>query len=162
MITQFKSNELKNVFEVLPQIDHHNCILIMAYLNLICNKVIEQCRFEKNALTDRILYQKVISYVSENFTSDISLHQIARIFGYNRKYLSTVLHSLTGMHFSDFTAMYRVEYAKELLTKDSALSVTEISKKCGFTSTNTFNRQFKKLTAMTPTRYRKLYSLTED
>lgn len=162
VITTIKSNELKNVFETLPQLDHHNNILIMAYLNLICNKVIEQSDFEKNTLTDRILYQKVISYVSENFTSDISLHQIARIFGYNRKYLSASLHSLTGMHFSDFTAMYRVEYAKKLLTQSRALSVMEISKKCGFASANTFNRQFKKLTAMTPTQYRKLYSVTED
>lgn len=161
-IGKFKADELKNVFELLPQTDKDKTVLIMAYLNLICNKVIEYGEFEKSALTDSALYQKVISYVSENYKQDISLKKIASIFGYNTKYLSCVLHSLTGMHFSDFTAMYRVEYAKELLTKNSNLSVTEISEKCGFTAINTFNRQFKKLTSMTPTQYKKLYSIIKN
>lgn len=160
IITKFKSDELKNIFELLPQLEKSGSMLIMAYLNLICNKVIELGDFEKNTLTDGSLYQKVISYVSKNFRQDISLKQIANTFGYNQKYLSAVLHSLTGMHFSDFTAMYRVKYAKELLTKNNELSVTEISGECGFAAVNTFNRQFKKLTSMTPTMYRKLYSLT--
>lgn len=161
VITKFGAAELKNIFEMLPKIDKSKTILIMAYLNLICNKVIENVFFEKHTFADGILYQNVISYLQKNFTEDISLKQIANIFGYNKKYLSTVLHSLTGMHFSDLTAMYRVEYAKELLTKNSELSIAEISGKCGFSAINTFNRQFKKLTSMAPTQYRKLYSLTE-
>lgn len=100
--------------------------------------------------------------MSENFKQDISLKKIADTFGYNKKYLSGTLHSLTGMHFTDFIAMYRVEYAKKLLTQNSELSVTEISEKCGFTALNTFNRKFKKLTDLTPTQYKKLYSLTEN
>lgn len=162
VIEKFKSEELKKIFEALPQIDKNNSILIMAYLNLICNKVLECGTFEKSTLSDGALYQKVISYMSENFNQDISLKKIADTFGYNKKYLSGALHSLTGMHFTDFTAMYRVESAKKLLIQSSELSVTEISAKCGFTSINTFNRKFKKLTSMTPTQYRKLYSLTEN
>lgn len=157
VITKFKADELKNMLESLPQTDKNQTILITAYLNLICHKVIEQGDFEKNTLADAALYQDVISYVSDNFTQNISLGKIAGIFGYNKKYLSCVLHALTGVHFSDFIAMYRVEYAKELLTKCTALSVTEISEKCGFSAINTFNRQFKKLTTMTPTQYRKMY-----
>lgn len=158
---KFKSEELKNIFELLPQINKDSVVLITAYLNLICNKVIELGTFEKNTVSDSILYQKVISYVAENFNQDISLKNIAYTFGYNKKYLSGALHSLTGMHFTDIVAMYRVEYAKELLTKNPEFSVTEISEKCGFTAINTFNRRFKKLTSVTPTQYRKLYSLPQ-
>lgn len=161
-ITKFKADELKNIFELLPQINKNKTILVMAYLNLICNKVIEKGTFEKSALADGTLYQNVISYVSKNFAEEISLKQIAKAFGYNQKYLSHALHSLTGIHFSDFIAMYRVEYAKVLLIKNSELSVTEIAGKCGFAAINTFNRQFKKLTSMTPTQYKKLYSITEN
>lgn len=158
---KFESDELKIIFESLPQINKDSTVLIMAYLNLICNKVIENGIFEKGILSDGILYQRVISYVSENFNQDdISLEKIADTFGYNKKYLSGALHSLTGMHFTDFIAMYRVEYAKKLLTRDGELSITEISEKCGFTAINTFNRQFKKMTAMTPTQYKKLYLIT--
>lgn len=159
MIMQgFRAEEIKGIFEQLPQVDKNNAILITAYLNLICNKVIEQGNFENGASSDSELYQKVVSYIAENFKRDISLKHIAKTFGYNQKYLSGALHSLTGMHFSDFIALYRVEYARELLS-NSKLSVAEISMNCGFTAINTFKRQFKKLTAMTPTQYRKLYSL---
>lgn len=160
-ITKFKADELKSIFELLPQTDKSKTVILTAYLNLICNKVIEQGDFEKSTLTDDTLYQKVISYVSKNFIYDISLKQIASRFGYNQKYLSSALHSLTGMHFSDFIAVYRVEYARELLTKSSELSITEISKNCGFTAINTFNRQFKKITSMTPTEYKRIYSITK-
>lgn len=159
---KLKSDDLKSIFEVFPQLDKNNSILIMAYLNLICDKVIEWGTFEKSTLSDSVLYQKVISYVAENFKRDISLKSVADTFGYNKKYLSGALHSLTGIHFTDFIAMYRVEYAKMLLTQNSEFSVTEISEKCGFASINTFNRRFKKLTSVTPTQYKKMYSLTEN
>ncbi len=152
MVKSFKAKELKDIFEVFPKMEN-NVILTAAYLNLICDKVVKQGEFEKAALSDGVLYQKVISYVSENFKQDISLKQIANTFGYNQKYLSSVLHSLTGMHFSEIIAMYRVNYAKELLTTGK-LSVAEISMSCGFSAINTFNRQFKKLTSETPTQYR--------
>lgn len=83
-IDKFKADKLKNIFEILPEMDHRNSILIMAYLNLICDQVIQQGSFDKTSSTDSILYQRVISYVSQNFTSDISLKKIAETFGYNR------------------------------------------------------------------------------
>lgn len=160
VVKSIKSEELKNVLEKLPQIDTSNKILITAYLHLICDKVIKQGAFEKGISSDSNLYQQVISYVAENFKEDISLKQIASIFGYNQKYLSGALHSLTGMNFTDLIALYRVEYARRLLT-DGKLSVADISVNCGFNAINTFNRQFKKLTSMTPTQYKRVYSLTE-
>lgn len=162
IITNIAANELKNIFEQLPYIDKNNGILITAYLNLICDRVLKHSNFKSGSEIDGILYQKVISYVANNFKNDISLKQIAKEFGYNEKYLSAAIHSLTGIHFSEFIAMYRIEYSRELLIKSRELSVTEIAFKCGFKAVNTFNRQFKKTTMMTPTEYRKNYSITEN
>lgn len=153
LISTFQAEELAEIFEKLPSV--RNSMLITAYLNMICNKVLENGTFEKISQTDGMLYQKVISYISENFRQDISLNQVANTFGYNRKYLSSALHTLTGMHFSDFVAVYRIHYARELLKK-ADLSISEISINCGFKALNTFNRQFKKITSMTPMQYRKL------
>lgn len=159
IIANIEANELKDIFEQLPNTDKNNVVLITAYLNLICNKVLQQSDFEKKTAANGILYQKVISYIANNFKKDISLQQIAKKFGYNKKYLSAKIHSMTGIHFSDFIAMYKIEYAKELLIKNSELSIAEIALECGFKAINTFNRQFKNLTAMTPTQYRKAYSI---
>lgn len=160
-VTAFNAEDLKEIFEEFPNLDKEKSVLISGYLNLICSKVIEKGSFENASAADGVLYQKVISYIAENFTEDISLKKIAKKFGYNEKYLSSSLHSLTGIHFSDFIAIRRIEYAKELLTKRSSLSVTQISMDCGFSAVNTFNRQFKKLTSLTPTEYKKIYSITK-
>lgn len=161
-VKKLKAEELSGIFLKLPELNKNNDILITAYLNLICNKVMEGSAFEKVSGADGILFQKVISYIADNFAENISLKQIAQKFGYNEKYLSSALHSLTGIHFSEFIAMYRVEYAKELLSGDGELSITRISEKCGFAAINTFNRQFKKITGIVPTQYRRIYSITKN
>lgn len=161
-VKPIEAGELKAIFEKLPNIDKSRSVILSGYLNLICDKALENADFEAACETDSVLYQKVISYISDNFMRDISLKKIAVEFGYNKKYLSSALHSLTGIHFSDFVAMYRIEYAKKLLIKNNRRSVTEISTLCGFTAVNTFNRQFKKLTSMTPTEYRRLYAVSSQ
>lgn len=158
-INNFQADELEKVFIKLPETNKDNIVLINAYLNLICNKVIEQGVFENASAAEGVLYQKIVSYVSDNFSESISLKGISKKFGYNEKYLSSALHSLTGIRFSDFVAMYRVEHAKELLAKHSEFSVAEIAMNCGFSAINTFNRQFRKITMMTPSEYRRIYSV---
>lgn len=153
----FSANELTPIFERLPSLDKNNAVLITAYLNLICNKVIENGNFEKSSQTDDILYQKVISYIADNFAEKITLKQIADKLNYNEKYLSSAIHSLTGIHFSDLVAVYRIEGAKERLA-NSERSIAEIALECGFSAVNTFNRKFKKTVSMTPTEYRKIYN----
>lgn len=157
----FNAEGLKEIFLRLPKTDKSDTLLLTAYLNLIADRVLKLGEFKKASPAEGILYQKVISYVSENFKEDISLNMLANKFGYNKKYLSSAMHSLTGIHFSDFIAMYRVEFAKELLAKKPALSVAEISMECGFSAVNSFNRQFKRLTKMTPSEFKKLYSISE-
>lgn len=60
---KFKAESLTEIFNELSKTDKSNVLLITAYLNIICNKVIECGEFEKSSATDGILYQKVISYL---------------------------------------------------------------------------------------------------
>jgi AraC-like DNA-binding protein len=97
----------------------------------------------------------VFSYLAENFTENISLSQIAKTFGYNEKYLSHVLHDLTGIHFRKLVSLYRINRAKEILIQSKEMNVSEIAAMCGFNALNTFNREFKALVGMTPSEYRR-------
>ena len=85
---------------------------------------------------------------------NVSLRAIAEKFGYNEKYLSHSLHSLTGMHFRHLLAYYRVEQAKELLSQKQDIPIAQVALQCGFSALNTFNRVFKCTTGVTPTQYR--------
>lgn len=106
------AGELSAILESLHTLDKCNILPITGYLNLICAKVVEKSGFESAESGDGILYQKVVSYISEHFREDITLRELSAKFGYNAKYLSHSLHTLTGIHFSTLLAMYRIEYAK--------------------------------------------------
>ena len=50
--------------------------------------------------------------------------------------------------------MYRIEYAKKLLTDNPSCSISKVAMESGFSAINTFNLSFKELTGMTPSEYR--------
>lgn len=162
---KLKENRLNpiavNVSNMAHFLDHFHklswddCMRISGYLNLIGDQILTHCDFDQTRHTDGILYQKVISYLSEHFKEDISLKKIAKIFGYNEKYLSHCLHELTGVHFSKLISMYRLEYAKKLLHSKRHSSIIDIAQESGFAAQNTFNRLFKESTGMTPSQYQK-------
>ena len=61
----------------------------------------------------------------------ISNDIIAKKFGYNEKYLSHTLYTLTGVHFTKLVGMYRIEHAKNLIInsqkKISAITITNVA-----------------------------------
>ncbi|MBE6976995.1 MAG: helix-turn-helix domain-containing protein [Ruminococcaceae bacterium] len=149
--------ELSPILDSFPGLDKSNRLLISGYLNLICARVLEQSELEKTDNSDGILYQKVVAYLAEHFREDISLKSLAKMFGYNEKYLSHCLHSLTGLHFSKLLALYRVEQAKKCLAEGRG-NIAQIAVDCGFSALNTFNRSFRELTGLTPSVYKKTAS----
>lgn len=128
-------------------------------LNLICNHILNKCSLapkKKNESTHD-MFCKTIEYISNNYTDDIQLKNLAKRLGYHEKYLSSALHSLTGMNFREFLASYRIGYAKQLLNSSisNKLRISDIAMQSGFSSINTFNRTFLSITGLTPSQYKK-------
>ena len=150
--------ELSASIDMLPSLCEGSKLSVCGLLNSICAEVMTQAKFEASRHEDGVLYQKVIEYISESYTQSIRLTQVAKEFGYNPKYLSHALHELTGVHFNHLVNFYRVNHAKRLLEKDSEWSIAAIAAESGFDAINTFNREFKRLTGMTPGEYKKLFN----
>ena len=133
-----------------------NTVKLCGILNLLCNKALESSRVVEGMDRGASVLRDAVEYISENFKSDITLKDVSKRIGYNEKYLSTLLHSLTGMNFRRFLSSYRVEYAKHLLHSKESESqrIHEVAAECGFTSMNSFNRVFLELTGKTPSEYR--------
>ncbi len=148
-------SNMTNFLDTFYHLKKEDFMRISGYLNLIGEQILARCEFEQARRTDSILYQEVISYLSEHFRENISLKKIAKTFGYNEKYLSHCLHELTGVHFSKLVSMYRLEYAKKLLRSKKRSNILEIAQESGFSAPNTFNRIFKESTGITPSQYKK-------
>ena len=70
-------------------------------------------------------------------------------------YLSDLFSSIEGKTIEQFFILQRIEKVKELLVYDQ-LSLTEIAYQTGFSSVHHLSSQFKKITGLTPSHFKKI------
>ena len=98
----------------------------------------------------------VTDYIKNNLTADdLSQAAMARMAGISKDYFSRIFRSVTGMNYSKWLNMIRMERASELLTNRD-MTLTEIAMSAGFQSISSFNRVFRAEKGMSPGEYRAL------
>ncbi len=80
---------------------------------------------------------------------------ISEKVGYNYTYLANIFSEVKGITIQQFIIVHKIEKVKELLIYDE-LNLTEISYKLNYSSVAHLSNQFKKITGLTPTFYKKL------
>ncbi len=98
--------------------------------------------------------ENVFHYVEENYSTGITLEEIASVANFSEYYFTRFFREATGMTFGKYLNNYRVEKAVQFL-KNEDDSITEIVFKSGFGSIKTFNRVFKQIKGCSPSDYRK-------
>jgi AraC-like DNA-binding protein len=105
---------------------------------------------------DYLRINEVYKYVMENFRNDINLEQVAAITNLTKEAFCRHFKKVTGKTLFSYLNEYRVGHACKLLM-DTNMSAAEISFESGFNSISNFNKQFKKVTEMSPLHYRKRF-----
>ncbi|QAY68267.1 AraC family transcriptional regulator [Paenibacillus protaetiae] len=100
------------------------------------------------------LIEEAMLFLQKNYMQDISLDNCADHIGTNPFFLSKSFKQVTGKNFIDYLTELRMDKAKELL-RESELKINAVAEQVGYQHSY-FNRIFKKLEGMTPTRYREL------
>ena len=95
-----------------------------------------------------------LRYLREHCAEKLSLEALSKSCFYNPSYLSRRFKDYFGLTITEFLTRSRLEKAEELLLTTN-LSTDEIAQSCGFSSKNTFYRQFKELRGMTPGDFRR-------
>ncbi|MCP4131019.1 MAG: helix-turn-helix domain-containing protein [bacterium] len=98
----------------------------------------------------------VISFMKENFTSDLSREGLAAAIDMNPNYFSSLFNEYTGKKINEFINSLRIEDASAKLI-ESDDSIIDIAFSTGFENLATFNRVFKSEKGMTPSKYREKY-----
>ena len=108
-----------------------------------------------DTVTRRII--NVTDYIKSNLTADdLSQGAMARMAGISKDYFSRIFRNDTGMNYSKWLNMIRLERATELLASRE-LTLTEIAMRSGFQSISSFNRVFREEKHMAPGEYRALF-----
>ena len=99
----------------------------------------------------------VTDYIKNNLTADdLSQGAMAEMAGISREYFSRIFKNVTGMNYSKWLNLIRLEKATELLA-DEERTLTEIAMLSGFQSIPSFNRVFREEKGMAPGEYRALF-----
>lgn len=109
--------------------------------------IFQNCPLQKR-VTDQHRYQKLIAKINNEF-SFITFEDAARYSGYSSSHFSKLFKQLSGMNFSEYLNIIKVENAILLLRLENK-TITAISQECGFSTVRNFNRVFKKTTGYSP------------
>ena len=80
---------------------------------------------------------------------------ISEKLNHNYSYLSNLFSEVKGTTIEKYYLMHKIEKVKELLVYDE-LSLTQIAYKMHYSSLAHLSNQFKKITGLTPTHFKKL------
>ncbi|MFC5448848.1 helix-turn-helix domain-containing protein [Paenibacillus aestuarii] len=155
MVSGINPNRLfkgANLYEQLSQIREPQRILEW-FQEKVIYPFQKELAGRSDAQVKRMIEQAMI-YLQQNYMNDISLDHCADHTGTNPFFLSKTFKQVTGKNFIDYLTELRMEKAKELL-RESEIKINDVADQVGYQHSY-FNRIFKKLEGMTPTRYREL------
>lgn len=98
--------------------------------------------------------EKMKEYIETHYTEDLKLMDLARQFGFSYSYTSTCFKENTVEGFSGYLNKIRIGKAKSELLH-TAKTISEVGSEVGYTDQSYFCRVFKKMTGVSPGRYRK-------
>lgn len=96
----------------------------------------------------------MVHYATEMPTTKNSVY-ISEQLHLNYTYLANVFSKLTGKSIEHYIINQKIERAKELLFYDE-LNASQIYRKLGYSSLSHLSSQFKKVTSLTPSGFKKL------
>jgi len=125
---------------------------IRQWMKNIFRAVIEY--FEnKNSKKNSKIIMAVIKKIEQNYSSELTLKDVAAEFFYSPNYLGAIFKEEIGMGFSECLSEYRMKKAGELL-QQTCLKMYEVASQVGYKNVPSFINQFKLSYNMTPTEYR--------
>lgn len=150
IVTDIKLGEVKII-------DQHNSV---STENI--RKTLEENGFrlldDKNAaLVEKIkvlIIELVYSEKLQNGSTILSEY-LSREAGYNYNHLSSLFSSTEGITIEKFFILQKIERVKELIVYDE-MNLSEIAYALGYSSVQHLSNQFKKITGLSPSYFRKL------
>ena len=97
--------------------------------------------------------RKALRYIAANYPQKLTLQHVAGEIGISPNHFSALFHKTVGISFRDYLSQVRVEESKRLLLYTD-YSLADIAAAMGFPDQSNFSKVFKRITGMSPGKYR--------
>lgn len=99
-------------------------------------------RIKKSVLEDKLFLK-----------SDLTVESLADLLNSNRTYISSCVNECANCSFSSWVNDLRIKYAVKLMHDDTSLDTKKLAQQCGFTTNETFYKNFKQRCGVKPSQY---------
>lgn len=148
----YKSVELgeADIEEEISEVQWH------ALNNSLKKSGIELMEDKKSILIEKIknIVIELVHYAEDPLETNFSDYLSAKLH-YDYTYLANLFSETQGITIEHFLILHKIERVKELLIYDE-LNITEIAWKLHYSSVAHLSNQFKKMTGLTPSFFKKL------
>ncbi len=135
----------------------------------LINKVLKENGFELiDSRHSRIIEKikvtiiKTIEEMSEGKITDIQFSELLQEnVNLSYQYLSGLFSSSEGITIEKYIILQKIEKVKELIVYDE-LSLSEIAYRLGYSSVQHLSNQFKKVTGLTPSHFKKIKNIKRN
>jgi two-component system, response regulator YesN len=104
---------------------------------------------------DNLTVLKVINFIRDNYSKDISLSDAANLVGVTPEYLSKLFYQKINIHFVVFLRNFRISIAKRMILSGK-YRIQEVADHVGFKDPKYFNKVFKSVCGISPSEYKKV------
>lgn len=110
----------------------------------------------KSILVEKIkmIIIELIHYSEKQIKTNLSIYLSEKLH-YDYTYLANLFSENQGISIERFLLTHRIEKAKELLVYDE-LNITEIAERLHYSSVGHLSNQFRKITGLAPSQYKRL------
>ena len=113
----------------------------------------EQIKSKKVSNTETEIYSDALRIIEERIRSRLTVEQLAAQCNVSVSYLKKIFSKYNGMGIHEYILNIKFSEARRMLK--AGMSVTEVSKKLGFSSQNYFSTAFRRVVGEPPGRFKK-------
>lgn len=125
------------------------------WIKSIFNKVLYALETQRSSKYKNIVTAG-IEYVKNHYKDNIMVTDVANYVFVTPNYFSKVFKEETGENFTEWLGKYRIECAKQLMTRQPNMKNYQVAEEVGFSDYKYFTYIFKKHTGYTPNTYKQL------
>ncbi len=147
------STLLINFIDLSPAKQIISLLDILNELSQVKSTVLSSSDMRQYTQKNALRIDKVLKYISTNYASEITLDQISDVASMRTTSFCRFFKQITNLSFVQYLAEVRIQNAKRLLAQEH-YSINEVCDYVGFQTISNFNKQFKRITGITPSQFR--------
>lgn len=108
----------------------------------------------------KTMKELVVEYVENNLSQELTVASVSKHFNFSMYHFHRRFQSWTGMQLGEYIRRSRLNHAAALIN-DTDMKIIDIAEALGYETPESFSRAYRKAFGVTPSRYRKGYTVFE-